>query len=112
MWFGKGSVWSFASTALVFTIGTNILSIRNKALRQESLDAVVGPQKRLYKSPLWRESRKSLGSAILFAPERKVWTLKEQIPAKGWGPQGYGKYNRKQTSDILFKDVCMAETPV
>lgn len=29
--------------------------------------------------------------------ERKVWTSQERIPAKGWGPQGYGKCNRKQT---------------
>jgi len=42
-----------------------------------------------------RESKQSL---FCLAKQRKVWTSQERIPAKGWGPQGYGKCNRKYSA--------------
>lgn len=43
----------------------------------------------------FRESEQSLLFAARGNEERKVWTSQNRIPVKNWGPQGYGKCNRK-----------------
>jgi len=45
------------------------------------------------------ESRQSLLQGIPLQ-ERKVWTSQEKIPVKDWGPQGYGKCNRKYSAGV------------
>ena len=48
----------------------------------------------------WQTHKHFFGKAgnrchVINAGERKVWTSQEKIPVKDWGPQGYGKCNRK-----------------